>query len=96
MIHFQRVEIERLIWDQKTLEKLVTKHQVTRQEVEEVFRDDPYIRRWSSVYHAYGRTQAGRYLFVVFIYLKPGQARIITARDMTNRERRLYQRERGE
>jgi hypothetical protein len=68
-----------------------SKHKVSPKEVEEaLFENDPYIRSWSGVYHAYGRTQAGRYLFVVFAQLGRRQAQIITARDMTLRERRLY------
>jgi uncharacterized DUF497 family protein len=43
-----------------------------------------------NVYAAYGQTEAGRYLTVVFI-MKPGQqALIITARDMDRKERRQY------
>jgi uncharacterized DUF497 family protein len=38
----------------------------------------------------YGRTEAGRYLLVVLASLGGGVVRVITARDPTERERRLY------
>lgn len=43
------------------------------------------------VYAAFGRTFAGRYLAVFFIY-KPERktAVVISARDMTERERKTY------
>jgi len=43
-----------------------------------------------------GRTDAGRYLFVVFALKSSDVIRVITARDMSASERRYYRRERGE
>jgi hypothetical protein len=45
-------------------------------------------------YLAYGRTEHGRWMFVVYVTRPRGRVRVLTARDMTERERRLYQRER--
>jgi len=42
------------------------------------------------VYAAFGRTQAGRYLTVFFIYKSNCKAIPISARKMTERERRSY------
>ena len=42
------------------------------------------------VYLAYGKTLAGRYLFTVFIYKRQNTGLIISARDMTLKERRYY------
>jgi uncharacterized DUF497 family protein len=42
------------------------------------------------LYYAYGRTDNGRYLFVVFIYKLNKNALIISARDMDDDERRRY------
>ena len=89
------MEIRTLVWDRKTLDKLDGKHNVSKDEVEQVLFDNPpHIRRWKNVYHAYGETFAGRYLFVVFANLGRGKAKIITAREMTQSERRLYIRQR--
>ena len=40
--------------------------------------------------------EAGRYLLVVLVDLGSGVWNVATARDMTDRERRLYRRERGD
>jgi uncharacterized DUF497 family protein len=37
-----------------------------------------------------GQTEAGRYLIVFFIHKKSGAALVISARDMTPKERRRY------
>ena len=86
------MEIKRLVWDRKTREKVAKKHHLSRQEVEEVFAGDYHIRRFDKLHHAYGQSAAGRYLFVVFLPLGRGRAQVVTAREMTQRERRLYQR----
>ncbi|MGH9759420.1 MAG: hypothetical protein ACREDR_22495 [Blastocatellia bacterium] len=36
------------------------------------------------------QTDAGRYLIVFLIYKKGGQALVVSARDMTESERKLY------
>ena len=43
-----------------------------------------------NVYYALGRTEAGRYLFVVFIRKLDGRGLILSARDMTSKERRKF------
>jgi len=69
------------------------------EEVEEVLDLKPMIRRGprgkrkgENLYKAYGQTFAGRYLFVVFIYKLDRRALILSARDMDEKERRLFQR----
>ena len=49
------------------------------------------VRGREGCYLAYGRTGAGWYLLVVLRSRERGVARVITARDMTQRERRFYQ-----
>lgn len=88
------MEIERLVWNQKTREKIAKKHHLSRQEVEEVFARDYHIRCFGKLYHAYGQSAVGRYLFVVSLPLGRGRAQVVTAREMTRKERRLYRRER--
>ena len=90
------VEITKLLWERKVVAKIISKHRVSPEEVEEaLFQGDPHIRASRGVYHAYSRTQTGRYLFIVLVYLGRGRAQVITAREMTARERRLYRRAKG-
>jgi hypothetical protein len=66
-------------------------HDVLPEEVEEVFEGRPRIRKGRhKTYIAYGVTDFGRYLMVVFKYLSHETGRPITARDMTSGEKRLY------
>ncbi len=44
----------------------------------------------TTVYRYYGRTEAGRHLLVVLIYLGHGMALPVTAREMTPAERRMF------
>jgi len=44
-----------------------------------------------NVYVAMGQTDDGRYLIVFFVYKNDKRALIISARDMTKAERRLYE-----
>jgi uncharacterized DUF497 family protein len=88
------MKIERITWDQETADH-VSKHSVSPEEVEDVLFNDsdlPRIMRGKeNRYLAYGKTNAGRYLFVVLI-IANRKTRIITARDMTDREKKLYRR----
>ena len=79
------------------IEKLIWKHHVDESEVREIFCYAPKFRliekgkiRGENVYAAMGRTDSGRYLTVFFIFKKDGNALIITARDMDEKERKLY------
>lgn len=82
-------------WDDDNISHLL-KHHVEPDEAEEVLVFNPYIRRArKGRYLAYGTTVDSRYLTVIFLYKGRGISRVITARDMTKRERRLYK-ERGE
>ena len=78
--------------------KIISKHSVYPDEVEEVFRSRPHVRfarkghrRGEDVYFAMGKTSAGRLLIVFFIRKLSGEALVITARDMTTKERQLYE-----
>ncbi len=73
----------------------IARHSVEPEEVEEVIRARPLIRRGrgrgeKKSYQAFGQTAAGRYLFVVFRPEPEHKAFIITARDMTGAERKRY------
>jgi len=91
------MNIEEIIWLRHIVDKLAIKHRVETHEVEEIFNGRPkfrYIqkgrRRGEDVYLALGRTEAGRYLSVLFIYKQTKQALILSARDMARKERRQY------
>jgi uncharacterized DUF497 family protein len=91
------VQIKSIVWLPEIIEKLEVKHNVTIEEVEEVFELVPIFRRGprgkrqgENLYKAYGQTKAGRYLFIVFIYKLNRRVLILSARDMTKREQRLY------
>lgn len=80
-----------IAWRDTIVDKIIQKHGVYPDEVEQCF-DDPKqkIRRaQEGKYHLFARTDAGRYLFVVFV--RAGDfLRVITARDMDDSERRYY------
>lgn len=93
------MRIKSIIWLPDVIDKIEVKHGVMVEEVEEVFglgaifRRGPRGRRpGEDLYKAYGQTEAGRYLFIVFIYKRDRRALILSTRDMTNKERRLYRR----
>ncbi|MCX5645570.1 MAG: BrnT family toxin [Phycisphaerae bacterium] len=87
------------IWLEEIVEKLEVKHQVIPEEVEQLFRKQPRIRRMKKghyrgedVYRALSQTDAGRYLVVFFIHKATNEALILSARDMDDKERRSYAR----
>ena len=85
------IRIEKFEWDKRNEQHLLKEHSVSPEEAEEIFKTEPYFRRGrDGTRYVYGQTEAGRYLFVVYLYLGAGTARVISARDMTPRERRLY------
>ena len=87
------MDIYEFIWDAPTAEKIIIKHSIVPEEVEQVFQGKTSIRSHRGVYAALGKTLAGRHLFVVFKRRGGGALKIITARDMTIKEKRLYQKE---
>jgi uncharacterized DUF497 family protein len=69
------------------------KHGVSHKDVEEAVYAAADVRRGrEGLLKVFAQTDAGRYLLVVLAYLGHGAARIVTARDMTQSERRLYRR----
>jgi uncharacterized DUF497 family protein len=85
------------IWLQKIVDKLAKKHSITQDEVEQVFVNEPQYRfleegriEGEHVYSAYGRTDAGRYVTVIFIRKPGNRALVISARDMDKKERKQY------
>lgn len=85
--------IDALHIDDTILEKIETKHGIEYVEVDEtVFSPDRYVRRGrEGLYKVFGRTDSGRYLLVILADRGRGVWSVVTARDMTRQERRLYQ-----
>ena len=95
------MKLYEIIWKEQFVEKLTIKHGVITDEVEQVLFSIPFIRKakkgqvkGEDVYAAYGQTDVGRYLIVFFIYKSQISAALpISARDMTESERRYYERQ---
>lgn len=84
-------------WDDGNLLKNWEKHGVTHLEAEQIFFNEPLIvvddekhsqdePRW----YGLGRTDAKRTLMVVFA-LRNYKIRVISARDMSRKERKIYE-----
>ena len=91
------MKINGVIWLRNVIDKLLWKHNVTTDEVEEVFNHSPRYRflqkgdvEAEDLYLALGQTEAGRYLIIFFLHKVTGEALVISARDMTKKERKLY------
>jgi uncharacterized DUF497 family protein len=74
------------------------KHAVSQREVIEVFWNKPRFRwvekghhRGEDVYYAAGQTDGGRYLSIFFVHKEDGHALVVSARDMTEAERKRYE-----
>lgn len=88
----------RFIWDKGNVDKNWIKHQVTNSECEEVFfdkkkvifRDILHSRNEERRHKILGKTKRGRLLFVVFT-IREDKIRVISARDINRKERRLYE-----
>ena len=83
-------------WDRGNIDKNLIKHNVENWESEQVFFNKPLLvledpkhsipeKRWA----AFGKTDADRFLIVIFT--KGGDLiRVISARDMNKKERKFY------
>ena len=94
------MRISEIAWTDADVEH-IARHGITPDEVAEVVGSQPLWRKGRkhrqtgrrSLY-AFGQTEAGRYLFVVFSPLGRGRARCVTAREMDTKARRFYDRHR--
>jgi uncharacterized protein len=83
-------------WDAGNIDKNWNKHGVSNAECEEVLFNTPLLIRSDSSHSqeeardaAFGRTDADRPLFIVFLVRK-NYIRVISARDMTDKELEVY------
>lgn len=90
------MELPRPVWDEHN-QAHVARHAVTPSEVEEVITDSDTLATIDDTHRAgrlnvFGRTAAGRHLLIVLDRPSTsGHAYVVTARPMTDRERRSYE-----
>ena len=84
-------------WDEGNVTKNWEKHGVTHIECEEVFFNDPMVvikdephSITESRYYVLGKTNSQRLLFLV-ITTRGSKIRVISARDMNKKERKIYE-----
>lgn len=84
-------------WDEGNGEKNWVQHQVSQGEAEQVFFNRPLVvveggqrAEITPRYYALGHTDARRLLFIVFT-IRDDLIRVISARPMSRRERRVYE-----
>lgn len=84
------MKIEGFIWLADIVDKIESKHGVTVSEVESLFTSKPSRIKGENVYRALGQAGSGRYLAAFFIYKMTREALVISARAMTDREKKYY------
>lgn len=91
------LRIEALQIDDHIFDKIEAKHGISFEEVEEAcLSDKRHVRRSrEGLYKLFSQTEAGRYILVVLVNLGRGNWKIVTAREMSGNERRLYNKATG-
>lgn len=89
-------EVEGFEWDEGNLTKNWVKHQVSTVECEEVFFNLPLLlandlqhSQEEKRYYLLGQTNTRRQLFIAFT-IRNKKIRVISARDMSRKERQIY------
>jgi len=90
----EHVRIEELVWPKDRIDH-IAEHGIAPNEVEEVCFGRSFVQRAKSqgsnpVYYVRGQTMAGRYLLCVIISFPDGKGYPVTARPMTEREKRRF------
>ena len=74
----------------------ISRHGISPEDVEEALTSNPLVLRGpDGRYLGYGKSADGRCIFVPFVQKGQGIVRPITARPMTDGEKRLYRKKRG-
>jgi len=85
--------ISSIKWTDENIEH-AARHAVRPEEVEEVCSDKeeiPFIRSGrENLHYVFGKTNSGRFLFVVVRFIRQGEVRVITARDMNEWEKTYF------
>jgi len=84
-------------WDEGNSHKNWINHRVSTFECEQLFFNQPFVAaedvahsRVEPRFYVLGRTDGGRLLFIVFT-IRSQQIRVISARDMNRKERKVYE-----
>ena len=85
-------------WDRGNIDKSLKKHSVTNEQAEDVFFDKKILisedvihsNKTEKRYQALGKAEQGKNLFVSFT-VRGSKIRIISARPMSRRERKIYE-----
>ena len=84
-------------WDEGNRFKNKVKHNVFQREAEEIFTNVPLIispdvkhSRNEMRYYALGKSNNNRLIFIAFTFRK-SKIRVISARDQSRKERRIYE-----
>ncbi|MFZ5646084.1 MAG: BrnT family toxin [Bacillota bacterium] len=88
------MRITKFDWDERNIDH-IARHNITPDEAEEAFLYALFRKCREGRLLVYGVTDPGRFIFVVAALKPGGVVRVITARDMTQSERRYYLREKG-
>jgi uncharacterized DUF497 family protein len=91
------MKVTGIVWLRSVVDKLAWKHDVTTDEVEQVFDRSGRFRfiekgdvQGEDLYAMLGQTEAGRYLIIYFVHKPTDEALIVSAREMTRQEKRVY------
>jgi uncharacterized DUF497 family protein len=86
-------------WDTGNQTKSIEKHAVSCDEAEQLFLNaplkvltDPGHSQAEPRFHAFGKTDEGRHLTIAFT-IRGGRIRIISARPMNRKEKKIYEKE---
>ena len=83
------MKIREFEWDEQNIDHTAC-HGVSPEEVEEACNNRPFVLKGrKGLYLVYSQTRNGRYLLIVTRYLGQGILRVITARNMTETEKKL-------
>ncbi len=87
------MKISQILWDEGSVFH-ITRHGVSPKGVDEaVFEGNSLILKGKEGrYVVLSQTQSGRYLTIIVAFKLKGRVKVITARDMDEKERKYYQR----
>ncbi|MGB7293099.1 MAG: BrnT family toxin [Thermodesulfobacteriota bacterium] len=85
--------ISSIKWTDKSI-TYIARYAIRPREVEEVCfneNDAPFIRSGrENLHYVFGRTYSGRFLFIVVRFIRQGEVRVITGRDMNTWEKNYF------
>ena len=77
-------------WDEHNEDKLLERHRVSAYEAEQCFANPNTKRRAGDALVMMGKTDGDRMLLLVYEQKPNGVIRVYSAREMTEKERRVY------